>query len=53
LRKDVPYGAGKGLEALAWASRGQLDDVVEEEVPLVERVVRPGELNRAAERVCS
>ena len=48
LREDVPHGAGEGLETLARAGGGQVDDVVEDEVPLVERVVRPRELDRAA-----
>ena len=47
LRKDVPHGAGEGLETLARAGSRQVDDVVEDQVPFVERVVRPRELNRA------
>ena len=41
LREDIPHGAGEGLKALARAGRRQIDDVVEEEMPLVERIVRP------------
>jgi hypothetical protein len=46
LGEDVPHGAGEGLEAVPRAGGGQIDDVVEVQVPLVECVVRPGKLNR-------
>jgi hypothetical protein len=48
LREDVAHGAGDGLEAIAWAGSARSDDVVEEQVPLVERFVRPRELHGAA-----
>ena len=48
LREDVAHRAGKRLETLARAGGRRIDDVVEDQVPLVERVVRPGELDRAA-----
>ena len=48
LREDVPHGAGDGLVALPRAHRRGIDDVVEHEMPLVERIARPGELDRAA-----
>ncbi len=44
LCEDVPHGAGQGLELFAWAGRCRFDDVVENEVALVKRVVRPREL---------
>ena len=40
LREDVADGAGKRLEAFARAHGVEFDDVVEEQVPLVKRVVR-------------
>ena len=48
LREDVPDGAGDGLVPLPRARGGGIDDVVEQEVPLVERGLRPGEPDRAA-----
>ena len=48
LREDVPHGAGDGLVALARTHRRGIDDVVEHEMPLVERIARPRELDRAA-----
>ena len=51
LREDVPDGAGKGLEAFSRAHGGQFDDVVEDQVPLVKRVVRPRELAPGRTRI--
>ena len=48
LREDVPHGAGDGLVALARPDRRRVDDVVEHQMPLVERIAGPGELDRAA-----
>ena len=48
LREDIAHGTGEGLKPLARAGSRQIDDVVEDQVPLVERVVRPREWNRAA-----
>ena len=48
LREDVPHGAGKGLEAFSRARGGQFDDVIEEQVPLVKRLIRARELHRTA-----
>ena len=48
LREDVPHGARDGLEALPRTERRGVDDVVEQQMPLVERIVRAGELDRAA-----
>src|SRR5213592_378094 len=47
LGEDVAHRAGDRLEALAGAGRREGDHVVEEQMPLVEAVVRPRELNRA------
>ena len=47
LRKNVPHSAGSGLVALARTERRGIDHVVEHEVPLVERIARPRELDRA------
>lgn len=48
LRQHVPDRPRSGLEALA-RTRGQwIDDVVEQQVPLVESVVMPGKPDRAA-----
>src|SRR5206468_1654251 len=41
LGKDIPYGSSESFKALTWTGRLQTDDVVEDEVPLVERIVRP------------
>ncbi len=43
LREDVAHGAGCGLETLASADGRQVPDVIEEEVPLVQRTGRSGE----------
>ena len=48
LREDVPDGAGKCLEAFSRAHGGQFDDVIEEQVPLVKRLIRSRELHRTA-----
>src|SRR5262245_37676106 len=48
LREDVPDGVGESLETLPCAGGRQLDNVIEEEMPLVERVVGARELNRPA-----
>ena len=45
LRKNVAHGAGDGLKTLARADRRYFHDVVKDEVPLVERVVRSRKLN--------
>ena len=45
LREDISHGAGEGLEAFLWTSSRWIDDVVEGEVPLVERVFGPRELD--------
>jgi hypothetical protein len=47
LRQDISHRAGGRLELLPRACRDRVDDVVEEEVPLVEPVGRTRELNRA------
>ena len=47
LREDVPHGTGHGLEALAVGNGAELDDVVEDQVPLVEGFVGSAELHRA------
>jgi hypothetical protein len=38
----------EGLEAVAGSGSGGFDDVVKEQVPLLERVVRTGELHQTA-----
>ena len=43
LREDVAHGAGEGLEALARRRRRPARRRCRKQVPLVERVVRPGE----------
>ena len=43
LREDVAHGAGCGLETLASADGRQFPDVIEEEVPFVQRIGRSGE----------
>ena len=48
LREDIPHRASEGLKTLTRAGIGQFDDVVEEEMPLVERVVRAYEFDWAA-----
>ncbi len=48
LREDISHGAGDRLEAFPWTGRRRIDDVVEDEVPLVKRVAGPRELDRAA-----
>src|SRR4029077_19893388 len=48
LGEDIPYSPGESFKPLTWTGRRQTNDVVEDEVPLVERIVRPCELNRAA-----
>src|SRR4030095_6963310 len=45
LREDVAQRASGGLVALSRAGRRRIDDLVEEEVALVERVVRSRELD--------
>ena len=40
LRQDIPHGVSHRLKTLACASSGQLDDVVEDEMAFIERVVR-------------
>ena len=51
LREDVAHGAGECLEAFAGADGCRFDDMVEEQVPLVEGVLRPGELHRDRSRI--
>ena len=48
LRKDIAHGASNRLKTLSSADRRYFHDVVKDEVPLVERIVRSGELNRPA-----
>ena len=48
LRKNIAHGAGDGLKTLARADRRRFHDVVKDEVALIKRIVRPGELNRPA-----
>ena len=48
LRQDVAHRTRNRLEALARSGLRRVDDVVEHQVPLVERVVAPGEPDRAA-----
>ena len=45
LRKDIAHGAGDGLKTLSRADRRYFHDVVKDEVPLVERIVRSRKLN--------
>ncbi len=46
-REDVAHRAGNGLELFPRAGRLRLDGMVEDEMPLVERAVRPRELGGA------
>ena len=48
LRQNIAHGAGDSLKALAWAGGHQFDDVVEDEMPFIERVIRSRERNRPA-----
>src|SRR6266481_55776 len=48
LREDVPDGTRDGLIALARTSRVGIGDVVEEQVPLVERIGGASQLDPAA-----
>src|SRR5271170_4938948 len=48
LRENVPYGAGDRFIVLARARLRRIDDIVEHQVPLIERVVRAGELDWSA-----
>ena len=48
LREDVAHGAGCGLETLASADGRRFPDVIEEEVPFVQRIGRSGEPDGAA-----
>ncbi len=48
LRKNIAHRAGDRLKTLSRSDRRHFHNVVKEEVPLVERVVRSGELNRPA-----
>jgi len=47
FRKDVSYRSGGGFIAFSRIRRPRLDDIVELQVPLVQRVRRPGEARRA------
>jgi hypothetical protein len=47
MGEQVAHRPGEGLEPLAIARRGQSHDVVEDQVPLIERVMGAGELDRA------
>ena len=47
IRNDVPHRTGRGFVALARVGRVGLDDVVELQVSLIERVGRSGEAHRA------
>ena len=46
LRQDIAHGAGNSLKALPWAGGYQFDDVVENEMPFIKRVIRSRERNR-------
>jgi hypothetical protein len=46
LGKNVPSGAGEGLETIARASAGRVDDVVKKKMPLIQAAIRAGETNR-------
>ena len=48
LRQNIAHGTGDSLKALAWAGGHQFDDVVENEMPFIERVIRSRERNRPA-----
>ena len=48
LRQDIAHGASDSLKALAWAGGHQFDDVVENEMPFIERVIGSREPNRPA-----
>ncbi len=48
LREDVPHRAREGLEALTGAGCPWIEHVVEHEMPVVERVARPREVDGAA-----
>jgi hypothetical protein len=48
LREHIAHRAGEGLEPLAAASGVQGHDVVEQQVPVVQPVIRLGELNGPA-----
>ena len=45
---SVPHRARGGLEALSRACRAEVDDVVEQEMPLIEGIVLTGKPDRAA-----
>ena len=48
LRENIAHGAGDGLKTLARADRRCFHNVVKDEVALIKRIVRSGELNRPA-----
>ena len=48
LRKNISHGAGNRLETLPGMGRRRIDNVVKDQVPLVERIAGPRELDRAA-----
>ena len=47
LRQDIPHGVRHRLKTLTGAGHRQLDDVVEDEMAFIERIVRAREPNRA------
>src|SRR5262245_32016935 len=48
LGENIAHGAGDRLKALPWAGGHQFDDVVENEMPFIECVIRSRERNRPA-----
>src|SRR4029078_5500249 len=56
LRQDIPRRTGDRFKTLTWTGRCQINDVVEDEVPLIERIVCPCEWNRVGpvwlEKLC-
>jgi hypothetical protein len=47
MRQEIPDGAREGLEALAQAHGRQADDIVENEVPFIERIMASRKAGRA------
>src|SRR5207248_1896745 len=48
LGKDVPYRARDRFVTFSWPDLGGIDAAVEHQMPLVKRIVAPGESDRAA-----